>query len=274
MRRQRLDHALVERGLFDSRTSAVEAITAGRVLVAGSVADKSSRQVSPGDPIVVTGSGPRFVSRGGSKLERGIQAFSVSPVGRTAVDAGSATGGFTDCLLQSGALGVLAVDVGYGQLHEKLRSDARVVSLERTNIRDVDRQKACEALSPLPPPSLVVADLSFTSLRPLVERLLDLSGPEGELLVLCKPQFEVGRQVAARGKGVVRDRQDRRGALLDVIATFEGAGATIMGIVSSPILGPAGNAEFIVFASKVACVSATTVEQMADAALDEAELLS
>ncbi len=271
MRRQRLDQAIVERGILPSRTSAVDAIEARRVLVGGSLATKASRQVSAADPIVLTGESPRFVSRGGAKLQMAIDSFDVNVTGRSCVDAGSATGGFTDCLLQSGASRVLAIDVGYGQLHERLRQDSRVVSLERTNIRDVDRELAAANLQPSPPPSLVVADLSFTSVRPLAQGLVEIAGPEGELIILCKPQFEVGRVVAAKGKGVVRNRSDRHGALLDVIGALQASGTVIMGIVSSPILGPAGNAEFLVHASLAGENGAT--ESMVERALDQAEAI-
>jgi 23S rRNA (cytidine1920-2'-O)/16S rRNA (cytidine1409-2'-O)-methyltransferase len=271
--RQRLDRALVDRGLVPSRQAAISAIETGRVLVGGTVADKPARQVAAADPIRLIGEGPRYVSRGGQKLERGLRSFSVAVSEVTAVDAGSATGGFTDCLLQAGAGRVVAVDVGYGQLHERLRSDRRVLSMERTNVRDLDRSAVADLVAPSPPPTLVTADLSFTSLRPLVPVLLDLAGPDGELVVLCKPQFEVGREVAARGRGVVRERSDRREALVGVIGTFEGAGATIMGVVSSPVLGPAGNAEFLLHARRGHPASADLLGQI-ERALDEVEALA
>jgi len=273
MARQRLDRALVERGLADSRQAAVAAIEEGRVLVSGTIANKPARQVAPSDPIHLTGEAPRYVSRGGKKLERGLERFSVSVEGATALDAGSATGGFTDCLLQSGAALVVAVDVGYGQLHERLRQDSRVISLERTNIRDLARDEITARLAPFDPPRIVTADLSFTSLRPLVHVLLELAGPGGDLVLLCKPQFEVGRQIAARGRGVVRERSDRRDALLDVIGTFDEAGAAIMGVVSSPILGPAGNAEFLIHAVRGGR-SMAEIDVTVEAALDEAEAIS
>jgi 23S rRNA (cytidine1920-2'-O)/16S rRNA (cytidine1409-2'-O)-methyltransferase len=244
----RLDVALVDRGLVDSRSEAAALIDEGRVLVNGAVALKAARQVAGGDPIVLLDGGPAFVSRGGKKLAGALEVFAVDPKGRTAVDAGSSTGGFTDCLLQHGALGVLAVDVGYGQLHERLRADDRVVSLERTNIRAVDRDGAVALLAPLPAPSLVVADLSFTSVIPICDRLIELAGPMGEVIVLCKPQFEVGREVAARGRGVIRSDEDREGALRGVIDALGEAGVAVAGVAASPILGPAGNAEFLVHA--------------------------
>lgn len=272
MARKRLDAILVDRGLARSRADAHEAIAGGRVLVNGSVAEKPSRQVSPADAIVVAGGGPSFVSRGGKKLERALDAFSIDPTGRSAVDAGSSTGGFTDCLLQRGAGAVLAVDVGYGQLHERLCADPRVVSLERTNIRELDRDRARELLAPARAPDLVTADLSFMSLRPICARLLEMCGPEGEVVVLCKPQFEVGRLIASKGQGVVRSREDRRSALLGVAAALDEAAAAVSGVIASPILGPAGNAEFLVHA-RAGRAEPATVGAMIDAALDEAEAL-
>jgi 23S rRNA (cytidine1920-2'-O)/16S rRNA (cytidine1409-2'-O)-methyltransferase len=273
MGRVRLDALLVNRGLARSRAEASEVIAAGLVLVNGSVADKASRQVESSESLHVVSAGPTFVSRGGRKLDRGLAVFQVDPAGRTAVDAGSATGGFTDCLLQRGALGVVSVDVGYGQLHERLRQDPRVISMERTNIRDIDRQRASELLAPLPAPSMVVADLSFTSARQICATLLEVCGEHGDVIVLCKPQFEVGRQIASRGRGVVRERSDRQGALVGIVDALLASGAGVQGIVASPILGPAGNAEFLVHARNHETSDRATIETMIDAALDEAELL-
>lgn len=271
MARQRLDQVLVARGLVPSRTSAALAIDEGRVLVKGSVADKPSRQVSPADPVELIGPPPAFVSRGGAKLQGALDRFALVVKGRSAVDAGSATGGFTDCLLQAGAVRVLAIDVGYGQLHERLVDDPRVVSLERTNIRSISRGRAAELLAPAPPASIVTADLSFTSLVPLIAGLLEMAGEQGDLVVLCKPQFEVGRVVAARGKGVITDREDRRGALEGVARSLHASSSQIMGVMASPILGPAGNAEFLLHASRRDLQPEATVEDMIERALDEAE---
>ena len=272
MARQRLDRALVERGLVGSRQEAVAAIEAHRVLVGGSLAEKPARQVAAGDAIVLTGQGPRYVSRGGAKLARALEAFELSPEGRLCLDAGSSTGGFTDCLLQNGARRVVSVDVGYGQLHERLRQDPRVVVLERTNVRELNPHSLAALILSEERPSLITADLSFTSLRPVVPVLLELLDVPGELLLLCKPQFEVGREVASRGSGVVRDRQDRRSAVLELVATLEASGAAIMGVVSSPILGPAGNAEFLLHA-RSSGHSAPGLGAALEDALDQAEAL-
>ena len=273
MGRVRLDALLVDRGLVRSRAEASEAIAAGRVLVNGSVAQKAARQVDRGDPIHVVTQGPAFVSRGGKKLARALDAFSIDPTGRTAVDAGSSTGGFTDCLLQAGAVAVVAVDVGYGQLHERLRQDRRVISLERTNIKEVGRRRAIELLQPFPAPSIVVADLSFMSARLICARLLEVCGTGGDTVILCKPQFEVGRQVAAKGRGVVRERSDREDALDGVVEALSHAGANVLGVAASPILGPAGNAEFLVHARHGRPADRATIASMITKALDEAEQL-
>ena len=246
-------------------------IEAGRVMVSGSIATNASRQVAPDEPVVLTEGSARFVSRGGLKLQRALERFSVEVAGRSAVDAGSATGGFTDCLLQAGAARVLSVDVGYGQLHERLRADARVVSLERTNIREVTPELANRSLGG-PRVDLVVADLSFTSLRPLVSVLLSFTDETGDLIVLCKPQFEVAREVAAKGKGVIRRAEDRRIALDLVCGSLSEAGAAIMGVVSSPILGPAGNAEFLLHV-RPSGGSAMNLESQLGEALAEADAL-
>jgi 23S rRNA (cytidine1920-2'-O)/16S rRNA (cytidine1409-2'-O)-methyltransferase len=270
--RLRLDRALVERGLVGSRQEAAKAIDEGRVLVAGSVAMKASRQVAVDEPIVLRGSGPRFVSRGGAKLEQALETFSIDVTDRLCLDAGSATGGFTDCLLQHGARRVIAVDVGYGQLHERLRADPRVVSLERRNVRELDPAALVELTGEPALPSLLSADLSFISLRPLVPVLLDLVGDDADLLLLCKPQFEVGKEVASRGHGVVRARQDRASAVVELCGALEASGAAIMGIVHSPLLGPAGNAEFLLHV-RTRGESSPLLSAELEAALDAVEAL-
>ncbi len=269
MTRTRLDKALVDRGLVESRQAAQAAIAAGLVRVGGAVADKAARQVAPDEPLVIDSGASRFVSRGGHKLQGALDLFDIVVKGRTAVDAGSATGGFTDCLLQAGVLRVLSVDVGYGQLHERLRSDPRVVSRERQNVKELSRDSVIEALGE-PEVDLLVADLSFTSLRPLLGVFLEIVGPTGELLLLCKPQFEVGREIASKGRGVVRSREDRSEALSGVLGSLRTAGAAIMGVVNSPILGPAGNAEFIIYA-RAQGKEAADLERQLESALTAAE---
>lgn len=206
------------------------------MLVGGSVADKAARQVHPGEAIELVGSPPRFVGRGGDKLEAALGRFAVIVAGREALDAGASTGGFTDCLLQHGARSVVAVDVGHGQLHERLRADARVASHERQDIRTFAHD----------PFALVVADLSFISLRSVAPHLAGrLAGPGADLVVLVKPQFEVGRAVAARGRGVVRDAAEWQKALEGVHSAMTAEGAAMMDAMVSPLKGADGNVEFL-----------------------------
>jgi 23S rRNA (cytidine1920-2'-O)/16S rRNA (cytidine1409-2'-O)-methyltransferase len=205
--------------------------------VDGATATKPARLVDPAQALEVLGPPPRFVGRGGEKLDAALDRFRLDVGGLRALDAGASTGGFTDCLLQRGAREVVAVDVGYGQLHERLRSDRRVRNLERTNIRDIDRSSIGG------PVEIAVADLSFISLRAVLPALLDL-GPR-DLVVLVKPQFEAGRQDAARGRGVIRDPGIWRRVLEDVRAAAASRGAAMMGVMPSPITGAQGNVEFL-----------------------------
>jgi 23S rRNA (cytidine1920-2'-O)/16S rRNA (cytidine1409-2'-O)-methyltransferase len=187
----------------------------------------------------VVGPGPRFVGRGGEKLDAAFERFAVPVAGRRALDAGASSGGFTDCLLQRGADEVVAVDVGYGQLHERLRADPRVDVRERTNVRSLDR----EALGG--PVDLVVADLSFISLRTVLPVLVPLVEPGGDLVVLVKPQFEAGRPEAARGSGVIREPEVWRRVLEEVATAAAESGADRMDEMESPLTGADGNVEFL-----------------------------
>lgn len=243
-------------------------IEQGAVLVSGSVADKPARMVALSEPVQLTAPPPRFVSRAGEKLDAALRRFSIPVAGLRVLDAGASTGGFTDCLLQRGTAAVLCVDVGYGQLHPRLRADPRVTVLERTNVRDLGPSTGG-------PFEVVVADLSFVSLTTAVPVLADvLAAPEADLVLLVKPQFEAGRQVVSRGRGVVRDPAVRRQAVHDVASALTEAGASIMGAMASPLLGPAGNAEFFLHArAHVALVGALrgdALESALDAALAEA----
>ncbi|MHB8594315.1 MAG: TlyA family RNA methyltransferase [Acidimicrobiales bacterium] len=243
MVRRRLDTELVRRRLVESREQARALVEQGSVLVAGAVAEKPSRMVAEADAVVVTSPGRRFVSRGGDKLEAALERFAVEVTGMRVLDAGASTGGFTDCLLQRGAAHVVAVDVGYGQLHPSLRADARVTVFERTNIRHL---RAADAGGEF---EAVVADLSFISLATVAPVLVgELAAPGAEVVVLVKPQFEAGRVEVSRGRGVVRDAGTRRAALEQAASALEAAGATIMGAMASPVLGPAGNVEYLVHA--------------------------
>lgn len=204
------------------------------------MAEKPARLVSPSQPIAVAGPPPRYVSRGGEKLEGALRHFGIDVRGAHALDAGASTGGFTDCLLQHGADLVVSVDVGRGQIHERLRHDPRVVVRERTDIRSISLGDVGGVGF-----DLVVADLSFISLRTVAGALVGLAAPGGQLIVLIKPQFEAGRQEASRGKGVIRDPQLWREAVEGAIAAMEAAGATMMGIMVSPLRGADGNVEFL-----------------------------
>ena len=208
----------------------------------GAPATKAGRLVGGDEPIVVIGPPPRFVSRGGEKLDAALDRFAVPVEGRRALDAGASTGGFTDCLLQRGASEVTSLDVGYGQLHERLRADPRVRSVERTNIRHVTPS---DIGGPFP---LVVADLSFISLRTVLPNLVALAEPGADLVLLVKPQFEAGRAEASRGRGVVTDPVVWRRVLGEVRDAISAQPAAMMDAMVSPLQGADGNVEFLVHA--------------------------
>ena len=239
------------------------------VLVSGSIADKPARLVSPAEPIELLGDRPRFVSRGGDKLQAALDRFGVDPTGRRALDAGASTGGFTDCLLQAGADHVVAVDVGHGQLHPRLRGHPRVTTLERLDVRNV----TLDTLGGVPV-DLVVADLSFISATRAVPVLVGpVAAPGSPLVVLVKPQFEAGRVEASRGRGVIRDPDVHRRTLGEVATALDVAGAVIMGAMPSPITGHSGNVEFLLHARTpggAASDGATDVALLLDAAVAEA----
>jgi len=212
------------------------------VTVSGAPAAKAARLVAPGEPIVVLGPPPRFVGRGGEKLEGALGRFDLQVDRRRCLDVGASTGGFTDCLLQHGAAQVVALDVGYGQLHERLRADPRVEVHERTNIRHVRPGDLGD------PVEVVVADLSFISLRTVLPAVVALARPGADLVLLVKPQFEAGREEVAKGRGVVTDPAVWRRILLEVLGALREAGAAIMGAMVSPLTGADGNVEFLVHA--------------------------
>jgi 23S rRNA (cytidine1920-2'-O)/16S rRNA (cytidine1409-2'-O)-methyltransferase len=229
--KKRLDVLLVERGLAESRSQAQALVLAG--LVRGY--DKAGEQVAD-DAVLEVARPPRFVSRGGEKLQNALDALHVDVTGRDCADVGASTGGFTDCLLQAGAARVIAIDVGYGQLHPRLRSDPRVTVLERVNAR---------ALTELPfPPDLVVCDVSFISVTKALPPVLRLARSGWEALVLVKPQFEAGRRDVA--KGVVRDPAVQRNVLETVIEAARAWEGVTVGVVDSGLPGPKGNREFFV----------------------------
>lgn len=241
MARRRLDAELVRRGLAGSRAEAQLAVEGGRVTVGGAPATKTTTLVGADDALALAEPARPFVSRGGEKLAAALDAFAIDPAARDCLDAGASTGGFTDCLLQRGARHVVALDVGHGQLTWELRTDPRVTPLERTNVRELDPDD-------LPyRPSLLTADLSFISLRLAVAPLVRAAAPVADLVLLVKPQFEVGRGNVGRG-GVVRDPDGWRLAIEGAAAACEREGAGPMGLVPSPLRGPAGNVEFLLHA--------------------------
>lgn len=236
-RRRRLDAELVEQGLFASREDALRAVMAGDVSTTDRRLTSPGEQVMPGIPLHVRGHVP-YVSRGGLKLERGLDAFGVDPAGLACLDVGCSTGGFTDCLLKRGAASVLAVDVGFAQFDWSLRNDPRVTLLERTNMVDVPSQANRAAVD------LAVCDVSFTSVATVLPAVLWLLGPNGRFLTLVKPQFEASRDQVGEG-GVVSDPAVWRCSLGRVAGAFREGGLAVAGCCSSPITGHKGNHEFL-----------------------------
>jgi 23S rRNA (cytidine1920-2'-O)/16S rRNA (cytidine1409-2'-O)-methyltransferase len=213
---------------------------------------------------VILGTRPRFVSRGGDKLDAALDRFELDVVGVRALDAGSSTGGFVDCLLQRGAAEVIALDVGRGQLDERLRKDPRVIVHEGRNVRSV----GAELLGPAGRVDIVTADLSFISLRTVAVALAGLVRPGGDLVVLVKPQFEAGRPAASRGKGVIREPALWRAALIEVASALGAAGTGIMGAMASPLRGAAGNVEFFLHATASGATAVPgRIESLADDAV-------
>jgi 23S rRNA (cytidine1920-2'-O)/16S rRNA (cytidine1409-2'-O)-methyltransferase len=236
-RKLRLDELLVERGLAESRSQAQRLVMAGQVFLGEELADKPGRPTSANAPVQVR-QPLRYVSRGGLKLEAALDAFAIAPEGWVCADIGASTGGFTDCLLQRGAARVYAIDVGYGQLAWSLRQDNRVVSMERVNIRHLEQLPELVALATI--------DVSFIGLDLVLPRVAALLAPGGQMVALIKPQFEVGKGRVGKG-GVVRDPALHREVILSVCDAAVRAGLPPAGLVRSPITGPAGNVEFLVW---------------------------
>ena len=238
-KKRRLDQKLVETGLAPSRARAADLVRRGCVTVAGETALKPGVLVADGAVLAVAPGAADYVSRGGLKLEAALQAFDLSPEGCVALDVGASTGGFTEVLLGRGAVRVYAVDVGRGQLHESLRADPRVVSLEATDARDLAAATVPERVT------AVVADVSFISLTQALPAALGLADASAWLVALVKPQFEAGREAVGKG-GIVRDETDRERAVARVRMFLEGAGWTVLGVIQSPIEGGGGNIEFLI----------------------------
>lgn len=241
--KERLDKILVDRGLVQSRERARALIMAGSVVVADHVADKAGTMVPLNSDIRLKGEILPFVSRGGLKLQKALDEFGIDVTGLIVLDVGASTGGFTDCLLQRGARKVIAVDVGYGQLAWKLRQDERVVNLEKTNIRFLTIDKLPEI------PDMAVIDASFISLDKVLPNTIRLISDEGAIIALIKPQFEVGRGEVGKG-GVVRDEAKHREVIASIRALAERLGLTVESVTESPIRGPKGNREFLIYLHK------------------------
>lgn len=242
MARRRLDAELVRRGLARSREHARTLIESGSVLVAGTVASKAATQVDAAEAVLVRApdDSPHYVSRGAHKLLGALEEFGIDVHGRSCLDAGASTGGFTDVLLRRGAARVVCVDVGYGQLAWEVSTNDRVTVMDRTNIRDV-------GIEQLPfRPDLVVADLSFISLTLVLPSITSIVDPMGDLLLMVKPQFEVGKE-SIGSRGVVRDPHLRAAAVAQVAEAAHAVGWQMDGVVASPLPGPAGNVEYFVW---------------------------
>jgi 23S rRNA (cytidine1920-2'-O)/16S rRNA (cytidine1409-2'-O)-methyltransferase len=242
-KKKRIDRLLVERGLAESREKAQAIIFSGQVLANGQKYEKAGALVPEDAEIRILGEQLPYVSRGGLKLEAALKEFKVSVEGKTAIDVGASTGGFTDCLLQQGAKKVYAVDVGYGQLAWKLRQDQRVIIIERMNVRHMEPSLITEPLD------IAVIDVSFISLGKVVPAIVQFLRPHSEIIALIKPQFEVGRDHVGKG-GIVRDDAARTAAVEMVKEVFREAGFTVRGVIPSPITGQDGNVEFLIYAVK------------------------
>lgn len=237
MHKERIDVLLVERGIAESRSQAQRLVMAGQVRVGGQVVLKPATTVDAGANIVLD-KGPRYVSRGGVKLDAALHRFQIEVNGRNCADVGASTGGFTDCLIQFGAKIVYAIDVGGGILHWKLRQDKRVVVMEKTNARYLERLP--EAVS------LITMDVSFISVKVLLPVVSGWYPQEGgEVIALIKPQFEAGRRVTSRGAGVIRSPEVHREVLSAVLSFASGIGYEVLGLMKSPLFGPKGNTEFL-----------------------------
>lgn len=238
MKKQRLDQLVFDLGFTESRERAKTTIMSGLVFVNGQRVDKPGTAVDPEAKIEVHGEAIPFVSRGGFKLDKALKVFPVDPAGKVCIDCGASTGGFTDVLLQHGARRVYSIDVGYGQLAWKLRTDERVINLERCNLRYISREQIPEELD------LAVMDVSFISIRLILPAVKPLLKPDADYICLIKPQFEAGREEVGK-KGVVRDRSVHERVIHEILSFASEIGFSVMGLDYSPIRGPEGNIEYI-----------------------------
>ena len=238
-KKQRLDKLLVDRNLVPSRERARALILAGKVKIENRVADKAGQLVSADVKVTLDSPEHPFVSRGGIKLQHALESFKVDVSGKVAIDVGASTGGFTDCLLQAGAVRIFAVDVGYGQFDFRLRNDERVTLLERCNVRYLDPN----LIEPVP--DLAVIDVSFISLEKVIPQVMKIMRDRGEIIALIKPQFEVGKGKVGKG-GVVKNSELHQGVIEKIKSFSENQGLRVAGITASPIDGPKGNKEFFI----------------------------
>jgi len=245
VKKERLDTLLVQRGFFESRSRAQTAIMAGQVLVNEQKIDKTGTQVAPDAAIRLLGGDLKYVSRGGLKLEKAVRCFNLDLTGKIAADIGASTGGFTDCALQNGAARVYAIDVGYGQLAWKLRSDERVVNMERTNVRYLEADSLPEKVD------VATIDVAFISLDKVLPAVKKIIADDGIVIALIKPQFEAGKENVGK-KGVVRDPQVHLTVINNVIATAGELGFKIAGLDYSPVKGPEGNIEYLLYLKNAA----------------------
>lgn len=237
----RLDQLLFKKGITESREKARALILEGKIIVNGHKIEKPGSMVDENSEIRICGETLRYVSRGGLKLEHALREFSINLKDKVAMDVGASTGGFTDCLLQHGAKKIYAIDVGYGQLAWKLRVDPRVVPIERTNVRYLSRDKIPEDID------IAVVDVSFISLKLVIPKVLEFLKPQGEIVALIKPQFEVGKGEVDSG-GVIKDSEKRLKTVEEIKKFFETLQLKVMGVVESPIRGQKGNIEYLIYA--------------------------
>lgn len=242
--KERLDILLVQKNLAPSREKAKALLMAGLVYVNGNKEEKAGTQVEISSAVEVRGKGLKYVSRGGYKLEKAMQEFPISLTGKVCMDVGASTGGFTDCMLQNGAVKVYAVDVGYGQFAWKLRQDERVVCLEKTNVRYLTKEQVPEEVS------FSSIDVSFISLTKILPAVLGVMAEEGQLVCLIKPQFEAGREKVGK-KGVVREKRVHLEVVQKILSFAVSLGVMVRGISFSPIKGPEGNIEYLLFLDRL-----------------------
>lgn len=243
MAKQRLDNYLVENGFVETRSKAQSLIMAGEVYIDNQKASKAGEQIKGTEKIEVRSKGLKYVSRGGLKLEKAIKNFPISLSGKICMDIGASTGGFTDCMLQNGAVKVYSIDVGYGQLAWKLRTDERVVNLERTNFRHVTNEQVTDAID------FFSVDVSFISLKLILPPAFDLLKENGSAVCLIKPQFEAGKENVGK-KGVVRDINIHKEVISNVLEFTKETGFKVRGLDYSPIKGPEGNIEYLMYITK------------------------